>query len=80
MAAATMVVGVTESGRIFDATIAIAQPVASAPPTSCWKKNGSARLFSRRPIRSISAVMPAANMATTASPPMSTAMAAAMPA
>ncbi len=80
IAAATMCVGFTDSGSTPVATMAIAKPVASAPPTICWKKNGSDRLFSSLPTRSMTAVIMAANRARSASPPMRSEIAAAMPA
>jgi hypothetical protein len=48
---------------------AIGGVVAIAPPTACWKKNGSPCLFSRRFTRSIAIVLRALMRQTTRSPP-----------
>ena len=43
--------------------------VAIAPPTACWKKNGSPSRFSRRFTRSIAMVLSALMRQTRRSPP-----------
>ncbi len=80
MLAATTSDGRVPGGNAPVANSASVAPVASIPPTSCWKNAGRPHRLSSRPVRSMSAVTTNADSAVIGAAPSRRAIDAASPA